>query len=1172
MRFDRVGSTNEIGGNIATDSFNCDGETVEFVLNWLAEPNKSKITVTLDGAYVLTSDYTVKYYTELVGGYQKKFSKIVFLNYVPLISTVLNVTYTKNIEIFTAAERILSYYTATSGMPGLDMAQLMDGVEYPKTKIETLKFDYTSKWDNQYEVNGIQVYTATFGTSSWADDISAYTQALVDRSVPAYTNTDTIYVNTTTGITVGKYVNIISGITNRLSSSTVKVIAVNTNSIKIDTTTSGAIYKGDQIEFWSYDSNFSVLDSAIDGGTWSLTTSNYLIGALGVNPEDLIIDGDGFYTPNTSHAPEEFVPGESADAIGISVYTKSGIGSPLVYTGYVNVTASSNKNTTAVLGVRPMNYSSIVVVYNGTILQPTTELFYATSIDSDYYYINFDTNEITIGPRLQSGQLGYTIISVGGENIIDHDVTTSYFTNTAQVQSLAYYSDIKRAYVTVDGQIITTTSTSYTNKYYDLTYASPMDKRAAVRVYNLNPASSSTIQAWFFDADTDLYNEIREETYVIDAFTSYTGGPISRPPGVIEPYAPQVIVEVNLNNDGQGYQRLLPPFVNYYNVVDYRIRTFNIDKTRSHVNNFNPGNLFNLTNVSVYINGIALAPGFDYTVNGTWGASGMDPSVTIAEDILATGDVVAIVAKPDYGWEYDIVNNNLVINGYLSDCVIKIITYTDHDKMLMWTERFPGNTYRRFRIGRAVLNNNYVWVQLNRKPLVNKIDYILLEDGVTIQLSDSIHVTSDDEILITTFSAQEVNSDVLGYRIFNDILGRTSFKRLSRQNSTYLTQPLSFTHTEIHVADASVLTPPSVHRKVPGSILIDGERIEFYKIVGNTLTQLRRGTLGTGPNYIVEPNTKVIDQGINQTVPFSEQILVQNTLTSTATSYVISTSSSLVIGDGIKLSVGPVSDVIDKDIAKSYSITGLKMITGQLPVDLAYDLDGDGAVTLTDIIGYLKLAVGLPPGFTPSNTSNYNELFEATYPVSAVDQVSVYYGGRLLNKSSTFYHDTTAGYDSPAFNVIGNTSTVFGLPVSSVTYLEEGDAYIVTATNQIWVYKNSDETDAVNGFVYRGLNYLPAEFSITTSTQTIKLNIKDGVQPNIRLSVIKKQFARSTSWNTIVDDLTTVSLLESTSTQARFLQARPAELPDKYYYGGITSLTDSGISLTDRYGDPLTGL
>jgi hypothetical protein len=564
------------------------------------------------------------------------------------------------------------------------------------------------------------------------------------------------------------------------------------------------------------------------------------------------------------------------------------------------------------------------------------------------------------------------------------------------------------------------------------------------------------------------------------------------------------------------------------------------------------------------------------------------------------------------------------------------------------------------------MNNNYVWVQLNRIPLVNKIDYILLEDGRTIQLNDeipmspagtvykdvvstnivggdfgglytdgipgvfnvtitldsyvlshryswgyevgdvlkiygsqvggtdgindiTITVTATDgdygiteydvvgkipeyEVVISSFSSQEVNSDVLGYRIFNDIFGRTSFKRLSRKNTTYLTQPLSYTHTEIHVADAGVLTPPSVARKLPGVVLIDGERIEYYKTEGNVLKQLRRGTMGTGPRFILEPNTRVIDQGVNQTVPFNEQILVQNTLTTTSRNYTISTASTLVIGDGIKLSVGPPSDTIDIDVATAARDQAQLMANNVIDDDLAYDLNGDNVVDNLDVIAYNALINGTPLGFSPVSTSNYADMFVKTYTVPAVDQVSVYYGGRLLNKASTYHHDTTISYDSPEFNLLGNVATVFDLPVSTVDYLTVNDAYIVTATNEVWIYKNSVETDAINGFVWRGLKYVPPEFTINTSTQVITLNMLEPVVPGVKLTVVKKQFNRNTSWNDIVDDSTTLSLLESTSTQARFLQARPSELPDKYYYGGTTALTDSGIPITDRNGDPLLGL
>ena len=51
-----------------------------------------------------------------------------------------------------------------------------------------------------------------------------------------------------------------------------------------------------------------------------------------------------------------------------------------------------------------------------------------------------------------------------------------------------------------------------------------------------------------------------------------------------------------------------------------------------------------------------------------------------------------------------------------------------------------------------------------------------------------------------------------------------------------------------------------------------------------------------------------------------------------------------------------------------------------------------------------------------------------------------------------------------------------------------------------------------------------------------------------------------------------ISLLDSQSLPAKFLQERPAELPDKYYYGGSLTLTTSaGAPLTDIDNNPLQG-
>ena len=122
--------------------------------------------------------------------------------------------------------------------------------------------------------------------------------------------------------------------------------------------------------------------------------------------------------------------------------------------------------------------------------------------------------------------------------------------------------------------------------------------------------------------------------------------------------------------------------------------------------------------------------------------------------------------------------------------------------------------------------------------------------------------------------SEEASYDSIGYQIFNDMLNRTHFKRISEQDSTTLSQKLSITDKEIKLTDASFLQDPSPSQKIPGVIWIDRERIEFYTKSGNTLGQITRGTLGTGSKTEYSIGTLVFDAGPNQTIPYSESINV----------------------------------------------------------------------------------------------------------------------------------------------------------------------------------------------------------------------------------------------------------------------------------------------------------
>jgi len=1148
IKFDRVSSSATIGNRQIEDSYVCDGSANEFVLNWFADPDKSKMTVTLDGDLVLSSDYRIENYKEIYNGYNKDFSKVIFVNTVPSYGQILKISYGKNVNLFNAAERIIEFYTATSGMPGNELPQLMSGIEYPGVSVQGLPFDYTTNWDIVY---------SPFGKSSYSDNINYYTKVEVVSTTTSGSNA--AIVSTVTGIVSGQLANVISTVTNKFYKIEVYVTATNTatNTVLFSSTLTSNLEPGDVIEFWNYDANATILDSAIEGGS-------FVAGAQGINPEDIIIDGDGFITPETSYGPEELVSGEAHDTIGINVYTRFNEGAPTVYNGTIDV--YSGVVTSATLTFVPPNAASIFVTFAGRNFSYTNSDYHLTNFNIDNFSYDWATNTIYVGPQSAQGKLGYTIVSIGGgrpnteAGVIDRGfVVVNNGSSEAEVISISSTGTVKSAYVTVDGESVPKLLTSNTTTLGYMLITSDIEpNRAAAHVYNLSTSTTSTVQAWFFGTTNKYFNEFKEQIFEIDPSSEDTFI-LNQPPGVIDPSAGNIIVELDLGQ-GAGYTRLQPPFISYYK-VNPLITVYKVDNNIEH----EFGSFLDAT-VRVYLNGFKLRSGQDYSFNYD------NQTVSIRGGILSSDDVLAVLGIPSSRpfAQYDVEGSVLRLlllppDSLITNAKLKVTTFTNHDDMMVRTETFLGNLNRRFKVSRYISNINYVWVTVNGKLLVNNYDYTVLDDARTIELSDKWHTTSADLIVITTISSDQLADTVIGYRIFNDIFNRTHYKRLAKRNTTILTQPLSFTDTEIHVADSSVLMPPLIAKKIPGVILIDGERIEYFKVEGNVLKQLRRSTLGTSPSFYLPAGTKLIDQSPEQTVPFVDRYYKQVVLTSSTTA--------------------------------TYSISTIDI------------------VTTTTVAGDQVISNGI--------------ILSTTSTVNPVDQIEVYYGGRKLRKTSSYQHDSTISFDSPEANIVGFTSTVVSLPTTDIL----NTAYVVTATNQVWVYTNSIEQDAFNGYVYKGLNYLEPEFSVTVSidtstaysyavtatqmrvglipidlaydidgdgqillgdalkyfqiaaniyqdginensnygtllTQRITLNIADGVQDNVRLTIVKRGFEKDNIWNDQVSRSNTKSLLESTTLPARFLQAKLAELPDVNYYGeGVTLDTNSVIdSILDSLG------
>jgi hypothetical protein len=898
-----------------------------------------------------------------------------------------------------------------------------------------------------------------------------------------------------------------------------------------------------------------LLDSSINPSsaaypTWS---GSGLINATGIDSSDLIIDGSYNFIPTQANqAPEELVPGLLADSISIDVYTKGAYQTPTIFNGSINVFASTLTQAIS-LTTMPPTRESMVVTLNGNLLNyvDSTSLF-ANEIPNQFT-IDWVARQLLIPKQDAPGLLSYSIIGVGtaditGVGLIDYQsvsVISTEAATTASIISLARYDDVSTVYVTVDGvptNVLTVPHVTLLG-----------GKRIKIDVTELTPGNH-LIQAWFFNSANAKFNNIIEQRYYSDNTPSFTndvngfatGIRLNTVPRYLGSPNSQIIVEL-IPDDGNRI-RLKPPRTTYYTVTNADVTQVSypiIGSTSSFV-----VDTVEAKNIQVYLNGQLLQysvnpanPTLDYYIVNNQvkltyrqGLNGNQPDVgsTIVIETFYHSNISNAVSITDgsvrYDYDYTIagapeIGYTLLLSpnySNLTNATVRILTFSIQDSLGMVPQTFVGNPNRTYRLDHPVLNSNYLWIEANTNDkglisLTNGLDYQLLEDHLTILFGANIVLTNSDTVFITSFADPGRSAKTLGYRVTKDFLGKSSFTRLSSADSTYLTKPLTAFDKEIHIADGSILSLSNDDKNIPGVVSIAGERIEFFKNINNVLSQLRRATGGTSSVGNLPAGTIVMDQGINQIIqesvakPYSDITLIQNTYTGVdlRNTYVISTAT-------ISTYVNPIT-------SSTIRCDGIQLTTSTaaLPKD-----PYTGTLTYRGRI------------YSVSNSS-----------IAAKDQIEVYYGGYLLRKDQSFYHDTTMSYDGISVDQIkGEVATVTALSNIS-PYV--GDAYICTDTDEVWVCTvNQYNIYGLPSYVYSGLRRILPDFTVFTATQQLVLNTATvKLNTGTLLTVVKRQVG--SSWNDVISINTNTSLLDSTSTIVKFLNAGPAVLPTQYYYGKI---------------------
>ena len=203
-----------------------------------------------------------------------------------------------------------------------------------------------------------------------------------------------------------------------------------------------------------------------------------------------------------------------------------------------------------------------------------------------------------------------------------------------------------------------------------------------------------------------------------------------------------------------------------------------------------------------------------------------------------------------------------------------------------------------------------------------------------------------------SFNLSVYQTDNIGWRYFDNMLGQRSYFRIADKNTTRLSANLALTDTSIKVVDATRLQLPNKVTGNPGIIFINGEKITYWRnyaleahipwrsnievnidtlisyngnvylnngnvyaanfgnIAGNltlvdpnTLTQLRRGVDGTGVAAQHLAGSRVIDSSLPQAIPattVSSSVLTQNKAyqITSVVAYGIRTTSNINVNVG----------------------------------------------------------------------------------------------------------------------------------------------------------------------------------------------------------------------------------------------------------------------------------
>jgi hypothetical protein len=439
----------------------------------------------------------------------------------------------------------------------------------------------------------------------------------------------------------------------------------------------------------------------------------------------------------------------------------------------------------------------------------------------------------------------------------------------------------------------TTTTTANT---ITVTFSSAPLADAFVQIAGFNKSTTSTRS----------YASIRNQAVTYDGSTNrYT---LTYPPGAIGPLSGLTIIEVN-------GKVLRGPDVSYY-TGDGSTYSFNPVAGLGEDSTIDPAKVItSASQIQVHINGVLQELNTDYVVNlGAYDKTadvttttsdtttltadtvGSPERIELVQPALST-DLVAITTLTDnqyYNEGSDIILDIAQIDadsstlGYQlnENDVLSVTTFNNALGMKLRREVLEGRSSGVFSLRFDPLNAGYTYVWLNGVQQIQNHDFTMTGNTITFVGKT---ITSSDRLDVMYFAVESA-SGATGFRIFKDMLNRTFYKRISKTSTTELVDELTEGTQTMQVKDGTALPEPNAANNMPGVVFVDKERIEYFTKNGNTLGQLRRGTLGTGIKDHSD-GTLVVDVSGTQTIPYADTVYT-NTFTGDGSTVIFALSQA----------------------------------------------------------------------------------------------------------------------------------------------------------------------------------------------------------------------------------------------------------------------------------------